>query len=135
MQNRTNIRKTGILRSLSLIVYQQFDVLRIAQDTHFRIWREFLVISRFLSNWVKLIGFVLNDLNWIAFNRIENRALNAFFSDAYSKYIIWSWYARQWYIIIYMPYMFYMMIIKSWVKIMIFRSFLIKTSSVIDQFR
>ena len=79
MQSRTNIRKTGILRSLSLIVYQQFDVLRIAQDTHFWIWREFLVISRFLGNWVKLIGFVLNDLNWIAFNRIENRALNAFF--------------------------------------------------------
>ena len=33
MQNRTNIRKTGILRSLSLIVYQQYDVLRITQDT------------------------------------------------------------------------------------------------------
>ena len=41
MQNRTNIRKTGILRSLSLIVYQQYDVLRIAPDTSFRILHEF----------------------------------------------------------------------------------------------
>lgn len=41
MQKRTNIRKTGILRSLSLIVYQQYDVLRIAPDTSFRILHEF----------------------------------------------------------------------------------------------